>query len=59
MFLYFYSIGFIMLSMGRKIQGFKVKVSALPHLPLNVPNDRRYEDAIVILALQIKRFQTL
>ena len=34
MFLYFESSGCIILSIGRKIQGFKVKVSALHHLPL-------------------------
>ena len=29
--------------MGRKIQGFKVKVSALPHLPLSLTQSLKLE----------------
>ena len=36
MFLYFQSNGCLILAMDRKIQGFKVNVFALSHLPLYI-----------------------
>ena len=59
MFLYFQSSGCIMLSTDRKIQGFKLKVSSLHHLPLFVRIRSTVYDYFVINFLPALRAQLL